>query len=123
MTPWRDLGLSAPLDKGQIGPDARMVGGLQCRVSGTGGVEAYSAGMDGQWSRHPDIIDTPIKPGPIRMGHAAISVLQGGIGRGGSLGRAKDAGHELSRGHLQGGIEVATPDPCLNIVTRLDPGQ
>jgi hypothetical protein len=100
-----------------------MVGGPQCRVSGTGDVATYSAGMDGQWPRHPDIIDTPIKSGPIRMGHAAINVLQGGKGRGGGLGRAKDAGHELRRGHLQGGIEVATHDPCLNIVTRLDPGQ
>lgn len=92
MTPSRDLSLFASLDKGKIGPDSRMVGGPQREVGGAGGVETYPAGTDGQWSRHPDIIDTPIKPGPIGMGHAAIRVLQGCIGRGGGLGRAKHAG-------------------------------
>ena len=76
MTPSRNLGLFASLDKGKIGPDSRMVGGPQREVGGAGGVETYPAGTDGQWSRHPDIIDTPIKPSPIPKFRAKIEGIK-----------------------------------------------
>jgi hypothetical protein len=79
--------------------------------------------MDGQWSCYLDVIDTPIKPCPIEVGHGAIGVLQGCKGRGGRLGRAKDAGHELRGGHIQGRVKVAIYDLCLQIRTCLNPGQ
>lgn len=122
LKPSCDLIVSVFLDKGHIGPDTRMVGGPQCRIGGTRGVETYAPGKDSQRSRQPDIIDAPIKPGPIGMGHATIRVLQGSKSGRGGLRRAKEAGHALCRGHLQGGIEIATYDPGRHTVTRLEPG-
>jgi hypothetical protein len=73
--PSRPLRRSAPLAEGQVGPDARVIGGPQGGVGGTGGVETHAAGPHGQRARHPNIVNTAIEPGPIGMRHGAIGVL------------------------------------------------
>ena len=107
----------------EVGPNPSMVRRPQGRVGRTRLVEAQAARDQVNCTGHPDVIDAPVHPRPVRMRNRTISVGERGEGCGRKLCRPEARRHQCSRRRIQAGIEIAANDRTRHIAAAVDQGQ